>query len=64
LDAVQHVLAQTAELIRKGQAPNWSQLEKWLVEAVMAQGLRPNQKRKPLIFNVKARLRRAAPLPA
>jgi len=64
LDAVQHVLAQTAELIRKGPAPNWSLLEKWLVEAVMAQGLRPNRKRKPLIVNVKARLRRGAPLPA
>jgi hypothetical protein len=64
LDAVQQVLAQTAELIRKGQAPNWSQLEKWLMEAVIAQGLRPNRKRKPLIVKVKARLRRTAPLPA
>lgn len=64
LDAVQHVLAQTAALICKGQAPNWRQLEKWLVEAVIAQGLRPNRKRKPLIGKVKARLRRTAPLPA
>ena len=64
LDAVQQVLAQTGELIRKGQAPHWIQLERWLVEAVIAQGLRPNRKRKPLIVKVKARLRRTAPLPA
>lgn len=64
LDAVQQVLAQTGALIRKGQAPNWNQLERWLVEAVIAQGLRPNRKRQPLIVNVKARLRRTAPLPA
>ena len=64
LNAVQQILAQTGELIRKGQAPNWSQLAKWLVEAVIAIGLRPNQTRKPLISTVKARLRRTAPLPA
>jgi hypothetical protein len=64
LEAVQHVLAQTAELTRKGQAPNWSPLEKWLVAAVIAQGLRPNRKRKPLLVRVKARLRRTVPLPA
>lgn len=58
------ILAHTGELIRKGQAPNWSQLAKWLVEAVIAIGLRPNQTRKPLISTVKARLRRTAPLPA
>jgi hypothetical protein len=64
LDAVQQVLAQTGALIRKGQASQWSQLEKWLVDAVIAQGLRPNRKRKPLMVKVKARLRRTAPLPA
>jgi len=64
LNAVQQVLAQTSTLIRKGQAPNWHQLETQLVEAVILHGLRPNRKRKPLVVKVKARLRRAAPLPA
>jgi putative transposase len=64
LEAVQHVLTYTGELIRNNQAPNWEQLEKWLVAAVIAKGLRPNRKRKPLIDQVSARLRRTAPLPA
>jgi len=63
LEAVQRVLTYTGELIRKNQAPNWEQLERWLVAAVIAKGLRPNRKRKPLIRQVSARLRRAAPLP-
>jgi hypothetical protein len=62
LNAVQQVLAQTSTLIHKGQAPNWHQLEKQLVEAVILHGLRPNRKRKPLVVKVKARLRRVAPL--
>jgi len=63
LDAVQQVLAQTGELIRKGQAPQWNQLEEQLLQAVIAHGLRPNRRRKPLIGKVKTRLRHTAPLP-
>jgi hypothetical protein len=64
LNAVQQVLAHTSALIRIGQTPDWRQLEKQLLEAVIRYGLRPNRKRKPLLTKVKARLRRIAPLPA
>lgn len=64
LEAVQQVLAQTGELIRKGETPDWQALERRLVQAVIAKGFRPNRKRKPLIRKVKARLRFAPPLPA
>jgi hypothetical protein len=64
LEAVQQVLAQTGELIRKGETPDWPALERRLVQAVLTQGLRPNRKRKPLIQKVKARLRFTPPLPA
>ncbi len=64
LEAVQQVLQQTTQLILKGHAPDWNQVEALLLQAVIALGVRPNRKRKPLITKVKARLRRTAPLPA
>jgi hypothetical protein len=64
LDAVQQVLQQTGQLVLKGQTPDWGKLEELLVQTVVAVGLRPNRKRKPLTTKVKARLRRVAPLPA
>jgi len=64
LDAVQQVLQQAGELVLKGRTPNWDELERLMVQAVIVTGLRPNRKRKPLITKVKARLRRTAPLPA
>ena len=64
LEAVQQVLQQAGQLVLKGQTPNWDELEHLMVQAVIALGLRPNRKRKPLVTKVKARLRRTAPLPA
>jgi hypothetical protein len=64
LDAVQQVLQQAGELVLKGQTPDWDELEYLMVQTVIAIGLRPNRKRKPLVTKVKARLRRTAPLPA
>jgi len=64
LDAVQQVLQQTQSLILKGATPDWDKLEVLLLKAVMSLGLRPNRKRKPLITQVKRRLRQTKPLPA
>lgn len=64
LEAVQQVLQQSGALVLKGQPPDWTALEALLVAAVIARGLRPNRKRKPLISRVKQRLRRTRPLPA
>ncbi len=64
LEAVQQVLQQAGQLVLKGRTPNWDELEHLMVQAVIAIGLRPNRKRKPLVTKVKARLRRTAPLPA
>jgi len=64
LTAVQQVLQQTGSLVLFGQQPDWVALEALLVQAVIARGLRPNRKRKPLITRVKQRLRRTPPLPA
>jgi Transposase DDE domain len=55
LDAVQQVLKQSGELVRCGLPPNWTQLELRLVQAVLANGLRPNRHRPALITSVKAR---------
>ena len=63
LEAVQQVLQQAGQLVLKGRTPNWDELEHLMVQAVIAIGLRPNRKRKPLV-KVQARLRRTAPLPA
>lgn len=64
LEAVQQVLQQTQVLMIKGQVPDWDKLETRMLAAVIALGLRPNRKRKPLITTVKRRLRRTKPLPA
>jgi len=64
LDAVQQVLYQAHPLVLRGRTPNWEKLEARMVRAVIALGLRPNRKRKPLITTVKGELRRRAPLPA
>ena len=64
LEAVQQVLHQARPLVLRGIAPNWETLEKRMVQAVIALGLRPNRKRKPLVAKVKRQLRRTAPLPA
>jgi hypothetical protein len=64
LDAVQQVLQQAGTLVRKGQTPDWNELEHLMVQTVIALGLRPNRKRKPLVTKVKVRLRRTDPLPA
>jgi len=62
LEAVQQVLQQAGELVLKGRTPNWDELEQRMVQAVIALGVRPNRKRKPLVTKIKARLRRTAPL--
>ena len=62
MEAVQQVLQQAGELVLKGRTPNWDELELLRVQAVMALGLRPNRKRKPLVTKVKSRLWRTAPL--
>lgn len=64
LEAIQQVLQQAGELVLTGRTPDWDTLEKRMVQTVIAIGLRPNRKRKPLVTKVKARLRRTAPLPA
>lgn len=64
LDAVQQVLQQARPLVLRGLTPNWEKLEARMVQAVIALGLRPNRKRKPLIATVKRRLRHTAPLSA
>lgn len=64
LEIVQQVLMQTRALVLKGQAVNWDEVERQLVEAVVAKGLRPNRQRQALLTKVKARLRHTAPLPA
>jgi len=64
LEASQQVLQQAGQLVLKGRTPDWDKLEKLMVQAVVATGLRPNRKRKPLVTKVKAYLRHTAPLPA
>jgi hypothetical protein len=63
LEVVQQVLMQTRALVLSGQAVNWNEIERWMVGAVIANGLRPNRKRKALLTKVKARLCHTAPLP-
>lgn len=63
LEAVQQVMQQTSELILTGQPPDWQALAARLIEVVIAVGLRPNRKRRPLIAKVKVHLKRLAPLP-
>lgn len=62
LEAVQQVLQQTTQLIRKGHMPDWNELEALMLQAIITVGVRPNRKRTPLITKVKTRLRRTAPL--
>lgn len=61
LDAVQQVLHQARPLVLRGLTPNWDKLEERMVQAVIALGLRPNRKRKPLISTVTKQLRHTAP---